>query len=325
MFSFDKLTESDIKRVNEILYSTLEGNTIEKHVNDMCMHVIAAGGKRIRPKLAVLTAHLLSSFSNSEEDREHLAKCAAAVEYLHTASLIHDDVIDKATLRRGKPTLNETDGNHAAVLAGDYMFTRCFVTLHGLESVELLGIVNETLSALIAGELNQLKKVGDQNITVADYRQTVFSKTGALFVLATKAFAVIKKESPEVIRALSVFGEELGIGFQVMDDILDYSSSSADMGKPTGEDLEDQRITLPLIFALKDTSGEHKEQLSQAISDNNLEQVNKFLQKTEALEKCRLYAQEAVRKAKKALEIFPDSEYRQALYDLADAAISRDR
>lgn len=325
MFSFDKLTASAIKRVDEILFSTLNGHAIEERVNSMCMHVIAAGGKRIRPKLAILSAHLLESFHDTAQEQEKLSQCGAAIEFLHTATLIHDDVIDKASLRRGKATLNETDGNHAAVLAGDYMFTRCFVTLHGLESIELFGVVNDTLAALIAGELNQLENVGDQNITVDDYRQTVFSKTGALFVLAAKSFAVINKEKPDVIKALSVFGEELGIGFQVMDDIMDYNSSTTNMGKPSGEDLEDQRITLPLIFALEATSGEDKEILSKAIRDNNLKLVNEFLLRTQALEKCRQYATEAIEKAKQALQIFPDNEYRQALFELADASISRNK
>ncbi|MBQ8023949.1 MAG: polyprenyl synthetase family protein [Succinivibrio sp.] len=322
MYTIDNEIEKDLDKVEEILSTLLSGSAYEANVNAMCQHVVKAGGKRIRPRLSILSWHALNSHNHTVSDNyERMLKFASATELLHTATLVHDDVIDKATIRRGVSTLNDTEGNHAAVLAGDYLFTRCFFCLHDVEEPKLFSLVNETLAALVMGEINQLHNQGDLNISIADYEQTIYCKTGALFELTTSGIAILEKAPDNIIEALKEYGKQLGIAFQVADDMLDYSSSTQTLGKSIGEDLEDGRITLPLILALKHTSD--KKGLEKAIKDCNLEKVLTFIKETDSLSLCRDFAFEAVEKAKKALDVIEDSPYKDMLVELAKKAANR--
>ena len=314
--------EEDLEKVEEILSSVLTGSAYEANVNSMCLHVVKAGGKRIRPRLSILTFHALDG---KKELHEKMLKFASSCELLHTATLVHDDVIDKASLRRGKPTLNDISGNHAAVLAGDYLFTRCFFCIHDVDNQKLFKILNETLAALVMGEINQLDKQGDLNISIEDYEKTIYCKTGALFELTTSGIAILNDESDEIVEALKEYGKQLGIAFQVADDMLDYSSSTETLGKSIGEDLEDGRITLPLILALRDCSKEDKAILEKAIKGCDLEKVLKFIHKTDSLNKCHDFALKAVEKAKMALNLIKDSEYKNTLIELAKKAANRSK
>lgn len=321
MFTIDNEIKNDLEKVEDILSTLLSGSAYEASVNAMCQHVVKAGGKRIRPRLSILSWHALNTQSQVSDNYERMLKFASATELLHTATLVHDDVIDKATIRRGVSTLNDTDGNHAAVLAGDYLFTRCFFCLHDAQEPKLFSLVNETLAALVMGEINQLHNQGDLNISIEDYEKTIYCKTGALFELTTSGIAVLEKASDDIVDAFKEYGKQLGIAFQVADDILDYSSDTKTLGKSIGEDLEDGRITLPLILALKNTSD--RKSLEKAIKDGALEKVLAFIRETDSLAKCRDFANEAVVKAKKALDVLEDSPYKEMLIDLARKAADR--
>lgn len=323
MHTIDNEIKNDLEKVEEILSTLLSGSAYEANVNAMCQHVVKAGGKRIRPRLSVLSWRALNSQTKASDNYERMLKFASATELLHTATLVHDDVIDKATIRRGVSTLNDTEGNHAAVLAGDYLFTRCFFCLHDVSEPKLFALVNETLAALVMGEINQLHNQGDLNISIADYEHTIYCKTGALFELTTSGIAVLEKAPDSIVEAFKEYGKQLGIAFQVADDILDYSSDTKTLGKSVGEDLEDGRITLPLILALKNT--QDKKGLQKAIRDCDLEKVLSFIRETDSLDLCRKFAYEAVEKAKKALEVIEDSPYKEMLIELAKKAANRTR
>ena len=286
----------DLEKVEEILSNLLTGSYLENNINDMCLRVVKAGGKRIRPKLAILAYHAL----NKKEFYKRALNFAAATELLHTATLVHDDVIDKADCRRGKETLNNTDGNHAAVKD-----------------------VSNTLSALVSGEINQLENQGKIDITIEDYLETIYCKTGALFELTTSGVAILTDSTNEEVTALKEYGKQLGIAFQVADDILDYTSDKDKLGKPVGEDLFDGRITLPLIYALEDPCIDHA-LLKDAIEHNKLDIVLDCIKKSNAIEKAYEFAINAATKAKDSLKCLKQSEYVQMLCDLADHAVKRD-
>lgn len=314
-----KVLENSLQKVENYLFNTLSGHKVEEHVNSMCMHVVRSGGKRIRPRLVLASAYAL----DIGIDENHAVEFAAAIELLHTATLIHDDVIDHAQLRRGQSTLNATYGNHVAVLAGDYMFTRCFLALQSLNNMQLFAAVNNAVTALVSGELKQLERVGDIHINFDDYETTIYCKTGALFEVAVTGMAIFSNQKPEIIDALALYGKKLGIGFQVVDDMLDYSSSSEHLGKTVGEDLNDGRITLPIIITYQALSCEDKACFKKAVEDKDLPRVLKFINNTKALAKCQEYANNAINTAIEALNILPDTPYRNSLIKLALKAINR--
>lgn len=322
MISQKEIIKTSLDKVEEILSNLLTGSDMEEHVNSMCLSVVKAGGKRIRPKLALASFYALNQ---KQEQNELVEYFAAACELLHTASLVHDDVIDKATIRRGVKTLNETDGNHAAVLAGDYLFTKCFLCLNNIKKPEIFTEINNTLATLVSGELAQLKNQNKLNISIDDYLQTIYSKTGALFELATSGSAIILECDENTVNAFKEYGKQLGIAFQVADDILDYSSDNEILGKSVGEDLIDGRVTLPLIYALQSVDNSDRSDLENAIKEGNFNKVLDYIVKTGSLEKSHQFALNAAKNAKKAIGFLDDSEYKDLLFSLADKAANRDK
>lgn len=322
MISQKEIIKTSLDKVEKILSNLLTGSDMEEHVNSMCLSVVKAGGKRIRPKLALASFYALNQ---KQEQNELVEYFAAACELLHTASLVHDDVIDKATIRRGVKTLNETDGNHAAVLAGDYLFTKCFLCLNNIKKPEIFTEINNTLATLVSGELAQLKNQNKLNISIDDYLQTIYSKTGALFELATSGSAIILECDENTVNAFKEYGKQLGIAFQVADDILDYSSDNEILGKSVGEDLIDGRITLPLIYALQAVENSDRCDLEAAIKDGNFMKVLDYIVKTGSLEKSHQFALNAAKNAKNAIGFLDDSEYKDLLFSLADKAANRDK
>ena len=321
MALFDALIGKAMQKVEETLHSGFSDTQIEAQVNSLCLSIINAGGKRMRPALVVLAAHLLPSYQDTDEDS--VCKLAAAIELLHTATLIHDDVIDNSQMRRGHPTLNNTSGNHAAILAGDYMFTRCFSTIKEFNSTEVIALISDTLATLVAGELNQLKDEGDLNLKVEDYYTTIYSKTGALFELSAAAAGVLLKEKSEYVSALKNYGRHLGNAFQIIDDCLDYSADSKVLGKNAGEDLQDKRITLPIILALQKCSQDEKDNLILAIEQADLKQVLHFINKFNTIAESKDLAHKSGEDAIAALNIFADSDFKSALISLVHQALTR--
>ena len=314
------IIDSYLRKIEDFLMQALTGSEAEQRVNSLCLQMVRAGGKRLRPRLAVAAALCLGEADLKEED---VIRFAAALELLHTATLIHDDVIDRAAMRRGQPTINETDGNHVAVLAGDYMFTRSFAAMQSLDSMRLFMASNRAVTALVQGEFSQLQRVGDLSLSRGEYERVIYCKTGALFELAATGIAIHTSQERERIEALSVYGTKLGIGFQVVDDMLDYSSSSERLGKTVGEDLADGRITLPLIIARERLEGAARESFARAVAAQDLPAVLEFIGRTSALEACADYAGRAALEARQALGIFPESAARRELSALARQAVER--
>lgn len=314
--------KSSLERVEELLRATYTTHQLETHVNAMCMHVINAGGKRVRPRIALLAAAALPHY-NEELHGEKSCHAAAAIEMLHTATLVHDDVIDKASIRRGQATLNDTDGNHAAVLAGDYLFTRCFNLLEKTNDFAVVIALNRTLSELVVGELYQLENEGDINLSLETYYRTIYAKTGVLFELAASIPTILVKEDAALEAPLREYGRQLGIAFQIKDDMLDYSADAEALGKDPGTDLADQRITLPVLIAISKCNEEDKAQLLEDIKNVNLEGVKAAIAKTKALDICEEQAQEAADKAIACLDVLEDSPSKQGLIEICHKAVNR--
>lgn len=318
----ETLINKSLERVEELLSATYTQHQLETAVNAMCMHVINAGGKRIRPRLAVMSAFALPHY-NEELHYEKICHIAAAFEMLHTATLVHDDVIDKASMRRGKPTLNDTSGNHAAVLAGDYLFTRCFDLIAYPEEFGVIKALNRTLSELVVGELYQLENEGNSNISYETYYRTIYAKTGVLFELSASAPAIIIKEDSALEAPLREYGRQLGIAFQIKDDMLDYSADAEALGKDPGTDLADGRITLPVLIALNHSNEQERKQLLEDIKEANLEAVKAAIARTNAMQECERQSQEACDKAIACLDVLEDSPYKQGLIAVCKKAVAR--
>ena len=318
----ETLINKSLERVEELLSATYTQHQLETAVNAMCMHVINAGGKRIRPRLAVLSALALPHY-NEELHYEKICHIAAAFEMLHTATLVHDDVIDKASMRRGQPTLNDTSGNHAAVLAGDYLFTRCFDLIAYPEEFGVIKALNRTLSELVVGELYQLENEGNSNISYETYYRTIYAKTGVLFELSASAPAIIIKEDSALEAPLREYGRQLGIAFQIKDDMLDYSADAEALGKDPGTDLADGRITLPVLIVLNRSNEQEREQLLEDIKEANLEAVKAAIARTNAMQECERQSQEACDKAIACLDVLEDSPYKQGLIAVCKKAVAR--
>ena len=318
----ETLINKSLERVEELLSATYTEHQLETAVNAMCMHVINAGGKRIRPRLAVMSALALPHY-NEELHYEKICHIAAAFEMLHTATLVHDDVIDKAYMRRGKPTLNDTSGNHAAVLAGDYLFTRCFDLIAYPEEFGVIKALNRTLSELVVGELYQLENEGNSNISYETYYRTIYAKTGVLFELSASAPAIIIKEDSALEDPLREYGRQLGIAFQIKDDMLDYSADAEALGKDPGTDLADGRITLPVLIALNHSNEQERKQLLEDIKEANLEAVMAAIERTNAMQECERQSLEACDKAIACLDVLEDSPYKQGLIAVCKKAVAR--
>ncbi len=316
-----QIIDKDMLQVEQLLSKTVTDSKIEKHVNEMCQYVVSAGGKRLRPRLVLTIARALPSFKE-----EYLSKAydiATSLELLHTATLVHDDVIDVSPVRRGQPTLHEIESNHIAVLTGDYLFTKCFLAIETFVDAKLILSINRTLSKLVAGEIFQLEHQGDLNISIEEYENIIYCKTGALFELCSYTFADHINEDANIIENLKTFGRKIGSAFQIVDDILDYTSDSECLGKSIGEDLEDKRITLPLILTLNSLDNSKKEDFIKAFDDANLDKVIAYMKDADAFNKTKNYAKELIDDAKKCLDILSDSSYKQLLLALCDKIIDR--
>ncbi len=312
-----------LNEVEKLLEGTLTGGDFEAQVNAMCQSIVSAGGKRIRPTVLILTAGLLTNLGENKEDTNTCCHLAATVELLHTATLIHDDVIDNSPKRRGQDTLNTIYGNHVAVLAGDYLFTRCFAILKDLGSMRSIELISKTIATLVTGEINQLERQGDFSLSTQDYLQTIYCKTGALFELSATSFAAYKEADESVQRALATYGREVGNAFQIADDMLDYSSDTSTLGKKVGEDLIDGRVTLPVIIALLSLKGDELKSLNEALEKRDFLKVKEAIYQCRALETCQSEALSCVSQAIDALNIFPSSPFKDGLIEIAHNAVKR--
>lgn len=313
------LTADDMAKVNETIQAQL--NSDVSLINQLGFYIVSGGGKRLRPLLAILSARALGYQGEAH------TTAAAFIEFLHTATLLHDDVVDESDMRRGKATANAAFGNAASVLVGDFIYTRSFQMMTTLGSLRILELMSDAVNVIAEGEVQQLMNCNDPNTTEENYLQVIYSKTARLFEAATQIGAMLSNASPEIETALQNYGKYLGTAFQLIDDVMDYTSDGSEMGKNVGDDLAEGKPTLPLLYAMQHGTPEQKEMIREAIEKaNGMEQLDAILaamKQTGSLEYTTNKALEEADKAINELSILPESEYKQALIALAHMAVNR--
>ncbi|GIU11802.1 MULTISPECIES: octaprenyl diphosphate synthase [unclassified Shewanella] len=314
-----QLTDSDMQAVNQLIYKQLESDVAL--INQLGFYIINGGGKRLRPLLSILAARAIDYKGDS-----HL-KLAAIIEFIHTASLLHDDVVDESTLRRGRKTANALFGNSASVLVGDFLYTRSFQMMTELKCLDVLEILADATNVLAEGEVLQLMNCNDPDTTEDSYMRVIYCKTAKLFEAATRLAGLLADSPIEVQTALADYGKFLGTAFQLTDDLLDYTAETEELGKNIGDDLAEGKPTLPLIFAMANGNDTEKALIREAIEKGDgtehIDVILAALKNCGALEYTEQRAIEESEKAIAALSIIPDSDYKTALISLAKIATQR--
>ncbi|ATC83544.1 MULTISPECIES: octaprenyl diphosphate synthase [Pseudoalteromonas] len=314
------LIESDMNDVNQLIHAQMRSDVAL--VNQLGLYIVNSGGKRVRPMLAILAARALGY-----QGKDHIT-LATIVEFIHTATLLHDDVVDESNLRRGTPTANAEFGNAASVLVGDFIYTRSFQLMVGLGKMQIMQVLADATNVIAEGEVLQLMNCNDPNTTEASYMQVIYSKTAKLFEAATGLAAIITEQDNSVLDALNLYGMHLGTAFQLVDDVLDYNADADQLGKNIGDDLAEGKPTLPLIYAMKHGSDQQRALIRDAIEHcngmDNLEAILTALKQTNALEFTMQKAQQEADKAIACLDFLAESQYKQALISLARIAVERD-
>ncbi len=316
--SFQLAVHDDFCRVNECIHEQLRSDVAL--VSKIGEYIIKSGGKRLRPLLVLLTARACGY-----QDYHHVP-LAAIIEFLHTATLLHDDVVDQSDLRRGRDTVNALWGNAPSVLVGDFLYSRAFQMMVGLENFHLLYILANATNVIAEGEVMQLMNIHDASVTEADYMEVIRCKTAMLFQASSHSAAVLSKASPELESAMASFGNNLGIAFQLMDDLLDYEGDAHAMGKNPGDDLAEGKPTLPLIYTLQNGTDEQKDLIRTAIEQGGRDRITAVIEAVQscgALEYTAAQAREYAVRAEQCLKLLPASEYRDAMADLAGFAVVR--
>ncbi len=314
------LVQADMERVNTTIVDRM-GSSVPM-IPQLAGYLVRSGGKRLRPMLTLAAAQMCGY-----EGDGHI-KLAAAVEFIHTATLLHDDVVDESDLRRGQPTANIVFGNQASVLVGDFLFSRAFQLMVETDSLKVLEILSYASAVIAEGEVMQLAAAHDVTTTEDTYLQVIAAKTAALFSAAARVGAVVAgRPGPEEV-ALDSFGRNLGIAFQIVDDALDYSGVQEDLGKAVGDDFRDGKITLPVVLAYRRGDEEERTFWKRCledgdVTDTDLTRAIDLIRRHNALADTIDRAHHYGRIARDALAIFPANTHRQALLDVVDFAIAR--
>jgi octaprenyl-diphosphate synthase len=315
------LVQDDLRKVEREI--SLESMASVSAVTTIGKYLSSNGGKRLRPILLLLSCKLVGHAGDSA------IRLAAVVEMIHTATLVHDDIIDVAETRRGKPTTNVIWGNHTSVLAGDWLYMQAFQIALRLRNFHLLDILISLTQAMVEGELLQLERIGKIGISEADYMELVDRKTASLFSACARLGAVVGSNEGGVERKLGEFAWNLGIAFQLIDDILDFTARETTLGKPVGNDLREGKVTLPLIYALESGDREGRKMVETVLQENSYETVSvsdirKFIDRNDGIDRARLRATEFAGKARAIISEFPDSPYQRALAAVTDLVTDRD-
>ncbi|MCE1176538.1 MAG: octaprenyl diphosphate synthase [Burkholderiales bacterium] len=318
------LIRPDMARLNDVVRTTLHSEV--PLVNQVAEYLINAGGKRLRPAI-----HLLLTRALQKTCPDTAYTLAAVVEFIHTSTLLHDDVVDESDLRRGRQTANALFGNAASVLVGDFLYSRSFQMMVSVQSMRVMEILADATNVIAEGEVLQLLNVHDPDVTEARYMQVIHYKTARLFEASAQLSAVMSACTPEQEKACAAYGRHLGAAFQLADDILDYAGDTAVLGKNVGDDLREGKPTLPLIYVLEHGSDTEKAMVRAAIENGGIDQTHPDFNAVltaitagGALAYTRQLAQREVTAAKEALAFLPESEYKQVLLDLADYALARE-
>jgi len=316
------LVSADMSMVSQTISANLDSDVAL--INQLGAYIVQAGGKRLRPVALLLTAKAANPECTEIVSNQTLL--AAIIEFIHTATLLHDDVVDESEMRRGRETANEVFGNAASVLVGDYLYSRSFQMMVEVGSMRVMEILSHTTNQIAEGEVMQLINCGSAETTEQQYMDTIQSKTAILFEAATQLGAVITKQASPVEAAMAAYGLHLGTAFQLVDDILDYTADVQTMGKNVGDDLAEGKPTLPLINAIERSEGADKQLLITAItnaSHDNLDAVLEIIEKTGSLAYTARVAREQAKLAQEALFVLPESQYKVALMNLAQFSVER--
>lgn len=289
-------------------------------VNQIAEYIISAGGKRIRPVLVLLTANACGYQGTSH----HVL--AAVIEFIHTATLLHDDVVDESSLRRGRQTANALFGNAASVLVGDFVYSRAFQMMVSVGSMRVMEILADATNVIAEGEVLQLLNMHDPDVTEERYLQVIRSKTAKLFEAAGELGALISGVSPEAVAACAEYGRSLGTAFQLVDDVLDYSGVAADIGKNVGDDLREGKPTLPLIYLMQHGTPEQKQLVRSCIEngdESHFDEILAAITSSGALDYTMKQAEVAAQRAIDAIALLPHTQFKDSLLKLASFAVDR--
>jgi len=313
-----RLTDSDMLRVNQVISDNLASDVVL--INQLSQHIILSGGKRLRPMLVILAARACRYQGDDD------ALLAAVVEFIHTATLLHDDVVDDSGMRRGQQTASTIWGNEAAVLVGDYLYSRAFQMMVRAQSMPIMDLLANTTNVIAQGEVLQLLNIKDANTSETSYQQVIYAKTACLFEAAARIGAMLGKVDARKELALQAYGKHLGIAFQLIDDALDYSANSAELGKNVGDDLAEGKPTLPLIRAMEVGNEAQRRLIRNAIETGTcaqFDEVRQVIEETGALQYTIDQAQFEAASARNAIAGLDASDYRKAMMFLADYAVER--
>jgi octaprenyl-diphosphate synthase len=316
--SIKSLTAIEAKAVDQLIIDQLSSDVIL--INQMGHYIVGNGGKRLRPMLLLLAAKALGGVNNN-----HLI-LAAVIEFIHTATLLHDDVVDESDLRRGKESANAVWGNAASILVGDYLYSSAFEMMVSTGNLRVMDILSKTTAAIAEGEVLQLLNCNNPDTTEEKYFEVIARKTAILFSAATQLSAVIAGASAETEAALGRYGQHLGIAFQLIDDALDYKANQKELGKNLGDDLAEGKPTLPLIYAIQKSTKQEAKIIIDAIKNSDRHAFNEvytIVLSTKAIDYTEQRAQQEVEKAINTLSVLPDSEYKDALTALAKFSVQR--
>lgn len=297
------LIANDMGAVNALIQQRLQSDVVL--VNQLSHYIIGNGGKRLRPMLALLTARACGY------QGQHHVDLAAIVEFIHTATLLHDDVVDESDLRRGKDTANNIWGNQAAVLVGDFLYSRAFEMMVDVGEMRVMQVLAQATNIIAEGEVLQLLNCNDADTTEARYLEVIYSKTAKLFEAASQLGAILSGLPKDQEKAMADYGMHLGTAFQLIDDILDYSATADEMGKNVGDDLAEGKPTLPLIIALQRSTGDDAQMIREAIEQGGLDHIDDIIaviNNTGALDYARTIAEQETAKAIECLQCLPDSD-----------------
>jgi octaprenyl-diphosphate synthase len=314
------LMQSDMNSLDELLTTSLSSDVAL--INQISSYIINSGGKRLRPLIVLLLCRAMNQENKIANDNH--TTMAAVIELIHTATLLHDDVVDESSTRRGNDTANESFGNAAAVLTGDFLYSRAFEMMTRPNSMEIMHILSKATNKIAEGEVLQLLNCGKSDLSEDDYFATIEKKTAVLFEAATRVAGVLSKSKK--LDDLSNFGINLGNAFQIIDDILDYKSSSDVMGKEVGDDLAEGKVTLPIIYTLQSASVDDKQFLENAINNqdtSNIDKIIAIVEDNKGFEKSFATATKCAETAKKDLEFLAGSDYKTALISLCDLCLDR--
>ena len=312
------LVADDMAQVDLVISERLSSGV--PLVGQVASYIISAGGKRLRPVILLLTCGALGY------QESHKFSMAAVVEFIHTATLLHDDVVDESTLRRGRPTANEKFGNPASVLVGDFLYSRAFQMMVAPGNMRIMQVLADATNVIAEGEVLQLMNMHDASLDEAAYLHVIRSKTAKLFEASSRLAAILAQASPNLEEACAIYGQALGTAFQVIDDLLDYDGDTQELGKNLGDDLREGKSTLPLIIAMQRSTLSERSLIQQAIENGSVDgltDIVDIVRRTGALDATRAAALNEAERALATLAYIPDGVYKDALHELASQLLVR--